>query len=399
MRRRLAILLSILKIRFPVLLLSLALLTAASLGKPILSAEHPTFVSHSPGAESPFYKPRQIFRRGEYGRQCHSSTITELSNGDLLAAWWSGRFEGSTDVVIKVARLRKGADSWQNAITASDIPERFEGNPVLFSVPDGRVWLFHVVSKRELPGRVQILFQESKDLGRTWSEPSDFVTRSGMRTRNHLIVMPNGEILFPLHDQRAGGSVFLISSDLGKAWEMSERIQTTPGNIQPTVVSVGGGELYALMRTWNQDPDKRFLWQSRSQDYGRTWEPATYSRVPTVSSAIEMVRLKNGQIVLAFNDGKERKRTPLNLALSSDGGRTWKHNRALETGEGSFSYPAIIQDGAGHIHVTYSYCRRFIKHLEVNEAWIAAEQQGAQTFTPSGHQAQSASQEIKRVAE
>ena len=387
----------ILKIRFPVLLLSLAVLTAACLGAPVVAAEHPTSVSDPPGAETPFYKARQIFKRGEYGRQCHSSTITELSNGDLLAAWWSGRFEGSTDVVIKVARLLKGADSWQRAVTACDIPERFEGNPVLFSVPDGRVWLFHVVSKPELPGRVQILFQQSKDLGRSWSEPSDFVTQSGMRTRNHPIVMPNGEILFPLHDQRAGGSVFLISSDLGKTWQKSERIQTTPGNNQPTVVSVGGGELYALMRSWNQDPDKRFLWHSRSHDYGRTWEPATYSRVPTVSSAIEMVRLNNGHMVLAFNDGKERERTPLNLTLSLDGGRTWKHNRALETGEGSFSYPAIIQTGAGHIHVTYSYRRRFIKHVELNEAWIGAEQQGGQTSASSGHQAQSTSDEIERV--
>jgi len=335
--------------------------------------ENPASVSGRSEPERPFYKARAIFKRRQYGPQCHSSTITELSNGDLLASWWSGSTEGGKDVVIKVAKLTKGADSWQEAITACDIPDRFEGNPVLFTVPDGLVWLFHIVSKSELPRdkRIQILFQQSKDQGLTWSQPEDFVTKPGIRTRNHPIVMPNGEILFPLHDQVNGGSVFLISGDLGKTWQIGGRIKTSPGHNQPTVVSRGGGELYALMRTWNPDPTKRFLWQSESHDYGRTWEPATYSSVPTVSSAIEMVRLKNGHIVLAFNDGKERERTPLNLALSLDGDRTWKYNRIVESGgRGPYSYPAIIQTQDGHIHVTYSYRRWFIKHVEVNEAWI-----------------------------
>ena len=47
---------------------------------------------------------------------------------------------------------------------------------------------------------------------------------------------------------------------------------------------------------------------------------------------------------------------------------------SLRAGAGSFSYPAVLQDRAGHIHVTYSHDRRFIKHVEVNEAWIIAGQ-------------------------
>jgi predicted neuraminidase len=90
----------------------------------------------------------------------------------------------------------------------------------------------------------------------------------------------------------------------------------------------------------------------------------------TVSSAIEMVRLANGHVVLASNDGVERERTPLTLTLSTDGGRTWTQKRNLETGEGSFSYPSIIQSRNGLIHVTYSYRRLFIKHFQVDEAWI-----------------------------
>lgn len=321
-------------------------------------------------AEAPFYRQRKIFQAGEYGPQCHSSTIAEASNGDLLAAWWSGSYEGARDVVIKVARLPRGAEKWERSETVADFPGVFEGNPVLFSLPDGRIFLFFARIESRGPEGLQIMYSVSSDLGHIWAPVKEFVTRRGIRTRNHPIVMPNGEILFPLHDQADGSSVFLISGDGGATWDMTGPVVSEPGNIQPTVVSRGNGELYALMRTWNEEPDKRFLWQSESHDYGRTWSSPVYSRIPSVSSAIEMTRLENGHIVLAFNDGRERARTPLNLALSVDNAQTWSYNRALEKGIGRFAYPAIIQTRDGHIHVTYSYNRQYIKHVEVNEAWI-----------------------------
>ena len=324
--------------------------------------------------EESFYRARSIFQAGEYGPECHSSTVTELANGDLLAAWWSGSYEGAADVVTKAARLPLGADSWGKAETVADIPDRFEGNPVLFSLPDGRVWLFFAVRDPNAPGMVQIMVRESEDLGYSWTPIKKFVTQPGIRTRNHPLMMKNGEILFPLFDHPSGQSVFLISSDLGQTWVPSQPVISDPGNIQPSVIEREDGELCALMRTWNDDPAKRFLWQSESKDYGRTWSQPTYSRMPSVGSAIEMIKLKNGRVVLAFNDGMGRERTPLNLALSLDGGKTWAYNRMLESGEGSFSYPSLVQSRNGHIHVTYSYNRKFIKHVEVNETWIKADE-------------------------
>jgi predicted neuraminidase len=182
--------------------------------------------------------------------------------------------------------------------------------------------------------------------------------------------MPNDEILFPLHDHGSGASLFFRSADLGRTWARSAPLRSEPGNVQPSVVSRGGGALYALMRTWNEDPAKRFLWQSESRDYGRSWSPPTYSSIPTVSSAIEMVGLANGHVVLAYNDGQGRERTPLTLAVSVDGGRTWARKRNLETGAGPFSYPSILQSRDGRLHVTYSYRRLYIKHVELDEAWV-----------------------------
>lgn len=320
--------------------------------------------------EAPFYKARKVFEEGEYGLQCHSSTIAQVADGDLMAAWWSGSYEGSIDAAILGARLPPGQERWEKATVLADIPGRFEGNPVLFSLPDGRLWLFFALVETQPSRAIQIMFQESEDSGRTWSPVRKFVTSIGIRPRNHPILMENGEILFPVFDQLSGRSLFLISADLGESWESTPPVQSEFFNIQPTVIQRSDGSLYALMRTWNDDPGKRFLWQSESIDHGRTWAAATLSEIPAVDSAVEMVRLKNGHLVLAYHDGQGRERTPLNLALSTDEGRTWEKICILEDGPGSFSYPSITQSKDGHIHVTYSYNRNYIKHLEINEPWI-----------------------------
>jgi hypothetical protein len=35
-----------------------------------------------------------------------------------------------------------------------------------------------------------------------------------------------------------------------------------------------------------------------------------------------------------------------------------------------YSYPALLQDRAGLIHLLYTYQRRAIKHAAFNEAWL-----------------------------
>jgi alpha-L-fucosidase len=60
-------------------------------------------------------------------------------------------------------------------------------------------------------------------------------------------------------------------------------------------------------------------------------------------------------------------RNKLSLASSSDGIH-WTDIMALENRkEGEFSYPAIIQSGNGQIYVTYTYDRKNIKFIELED--------------------------------
>jgi predicted neuraminidase len=84
-----------------------------------------------------------------------------------------------------------------------------------------------------------------------------------------------------------------------------------------------------------------------------------------------MTRLKNGHLLLVFNDqDKFDGRTPLHIALSTDEGRTWGKPLILETNPGEYSYPSIFQSADGMIHIIYTFRRYSIKHVEMNEDWI-----------------------------
>ena len=72
----------------------------------------------------------------------HGSTIVELPNGDLLAAWFQGNGERwADDVRIMGARLLKGQNQWTEPFLMADVPDFPDINPVLFLDPKQKLWL------------------------------------------------------------------------------------------------------------------------------------------------------------------------------------------------------------------------------------------------------------------
>ena len=76
-------------------------------------------------------------------------------------------------------------------------------------------------------------------------------------------------------------------------------------------------------------------------------------------------------------------RAPLSLAISEDGGQTWRRRRNLEIGDGycmtnnsadqrnrEYSYPSIVQGTDGALHIAFTYFRQRIKYVTVDESWV-----------------------------
>jgi predicted neuraminidase len=72
----------------------------------------------------------------------HGSTIVELPDGELLAAWFQGSGERwADDVRIMGARLKKGEDHWSRPFLMADTPGFPDINPILFMDAQKRLWL------------------------------------------------------------------------------------------------------------------------------------------------------------------------------------------------------------------------------------------------------------------
>lgn len=96
---------------------------------------------------------------------------------------------------------------------------------------------------------------------------------------------------------------------------------------------------------------------------------------------IDRYTLHDGRIVIAFNP-QTSGRDPLAVALSADSGLTWPQQRNVQHGlsrtsggDGAgneFSYPTILQDRNGTIHMMYTYLRETIKYKSFNPEWISS---------------------------
>jgi len=326
---------------------------------------------------------------------CHAATLVELSDGHLLAAWFAGTHEGHPDVAIWLAHF--DGKGWSEPVKVADEPDVPLWNPVLFRDKADTVWLFYKAAPT-VPAWTGV-YTKSLDGGQTWSTPTALPAGLLGPAKNKPVTLSNGDILcgtsseswhswacwveisgdggqnwskhgpiaapgHPLALLRAGPEYGTGTGDLVSAtWDATSHKLVLPqehyGVIQPTVWEVAPGRLKMLMRATRR---VGVVCGSCSDDYGRTWSPASPTDIPHPNSGLDAVRLSDGRIVLACNPTQEG-RTPLSLLVSEDNGETWPWRRDLETGSGEYSYPSIIQAADGQVHVVYTYRRRQIRHL------------------------------------
>lgn len=314
-----------------------------------------------------------IFEKAPFA-QCHASTLVDLPGGEVLAAWFGGVREGDNSVEIWTSRRSQGR--WSEPVAVTQYPEMPCWNPVLFRDPQNKVWLFFKVgpSPREWTGGYRI----SEDNGRTWGPVVYLAAGLLGPIKNKPVLLSNGNIIAgtsveagyrsdtpPDAPYRAWSCWVELSADGGKSWQKYGPIAVPEENygvIQPTIWESSPGQLKMLMRSTRRIG---YICESRSSDGGKTWTPARPTHLQHPGSGIDAVRLRDGRIVLIYNHTKQG-RSPLNLAVSRDDGKTWSKPYILEDEPGEFSYPAIIQAGDGKIHITYTWKRTRIKYLVID---------------------------------
>ena len=295
--------------------------------------------------------------------QCHASTLVQLPNDTILSAWFGGTEEGHDDVGIW--GCRRSRQQWSEPRLIAKVRQEAHWNPVLFCASDGRLHLFFKVGKNtEL---WQTWTMVSDDKGTVWSQPRELVPGDyGGRgpVKNKPIILSDGAWLAPASvERRELYDVFVDRSiDNGQTWEATDLIPldrskvTGTGVVQPTLWESGPGYVHMLIRSSSGK-----ICRSDSKDFGRTWSAIYQTGLPNNNSGIDLAKLHNGTLALAYNpvSGDWGERTPLSVALSYDNGKTWPHRLDIETGDGEFSYPAIVPTAKG-IAMTYTWNRERI---------------------------------------
>jgi len=296
--------------------------------------------------------------------QCHASTLVRLDDGQFLVAWFGGTEEKNPDVGIWMSKGQPG--NWGKPTEVAKIREDAHWNPVLQKTSDGKVFLYFKVGKEIAQWETWV--KTSNDGGDTWSDAYELVKGDkGGRgpVKDKLIELADGTWLAGASNEVKNWEVFVDrSEDKGKTWKASPyfKIDTTEikgkGAIQPTMWESKPGNVHMLVRTTGG-----VIGRSDSYDNGKAWSPIKKTSMPNPNSGIDVAKLADGTLALTYNpdDKNWGSRSPLNLALSYDNGKTWPDQFELDKGDkkDEFSYPAIISWGDS-VAVTYTWNRKTI---------------------------------------
>jgi predicted neuraminidase len=298
-----------------------------------------------------------IYERAPFP-SCHASTIEETKSG-FIAAWFGGTDEKNPDVGIWVARRENGPWTAPVEVANGIQPDGSRHpcwNPVLFQPKQGPLMLFYKVGPS--PSRWWGMLMTSTDQGRTWSKPAKLPDGMLGPIRSKPVELADGTILCGSSSEHDGWKIhFERTPDLGKTWTRTKAVSDPKefDAIQPTIL-VHNNQLQALCRSRQGRITE--VWSS---DNGYTWGPMKATALPNPSAGVDGVTLKDGRHLLVYNH-TSRGRTPLNIAVSTDG-RDWQPYVTLESEPGEYSYPAMIQARDGSVHITYTWKRERIRHV------------------------------------
>lgn len=361
--------------------------------------------------------------------QNHASFLHLADDGALICAWFGGTLEGKSDISIFASVLRAGSDQWGEPQQLSFDPDHSEQNPVLFSAPDGKLFLFHTSQPSGNQDECRIRMVE---VTCDASDPTQLKAGEGLYldlprgcfVRAPLTIREDGAWLLPIfrciqrpgqkwngsHDRAAVG----ISEDAGKTWRLDDLDHST-GCVHMSPVALGDARLAAVFRRRQAD----FVYRTESFDGGRTWSKPHATDVPNNNSSISAIALRDGRVAMICNPvnadmSSDRRaslydelgedddrpdaspdggcvpiwgvpRAPVTVCLSQDGARSFPTRITIEDGPGTclsnnstdghnkeMSYPWLLEGADGSLHIAYTYYRRAIKYVRLAPGWASA---------------------------
>lgn len=327
-----------------------------------------------------FSKRTVIFATEQAPRHSEASVI-ELRDGSLLMAWQSHKCSehGSDDTApstISLMNSYDGGKSWENERVGVSMIDGCVNvySPTLLRNKDGSISLYYKRYMRLERGKQTLgsyYRKSSADEGESWGEEEILWDRKPYGTHNHSIKrLSDGAIVIPLSETEGGWCTddhsyvsVLRSEDDGKSFVKSNRI-TVPmrGLMEPCIAERSDGVLNMVMRT-----QLGAVFFSESHDGGLNWaKPQTTGlRAPESCPCIVSVPNSDAQLVIWNNAEYDMtwrshygKRTPLTMAISRDGLKSFTDFFDIETNEDyAYTNPSVTVTEDGLFVLNYWSCK------------------------------------------
>lgn len=320
----------------------------------------------------------------------HSATAVELADGSVRAYWFGGSREGAGDVAIWSGLWQGGSWSKPEIVVDRDQVShgirrlvRKLGNPVASVGEDGRVTLFVVsVSLGGWSGSAInriVLDREGRRVSTMSRLVASPILNLGTLVRGAALKGAPAEMLLPAYHEtiKKFPQVLRIGGD-GRVWTRGGPM--VRGDLfQPWMLGSNGmgGELF--LRRGEGAEEK--VHHSHEEGAGEWSEPVPIP-VANPNAGISALRLSDGSLLLAANpDPGSRENLVLLRASTPEG--PWETVFVVDTSEREsderdlprveYSYPWLMMDREGAVHLFYTWNRREIRHWRIGQDQLKGE--------------------------
>ena len=298
----------------------------------------------------------------------------------LVYCDFQGPHDHSRADIVKVISKDQGRNWSEPEILQSCVEGQNVMSPGLLRLDNGNI-AFSFMQKTN-DGNCLPFFRTSYDDAGTWTEPQLMISQPGYYVVNNdrLCQTSSGRIILPYAYSPNVGLVeksecgVIYSDDYGKNWTPGkqqikinrENVRTplsladNSGNIwrqtldagifcqEPGVIERDDGSLLMWART-----NGAYMYMAVSNDGSDTW--SDFQAAPDIISPVSPQSIKKipgtGRMLCVYNDHSDFRygetewnwRTPLSLAVSDDGGRSWRRIGDLESDRShSYCYTSIL---------------------------------------------------------
>ncbi len=315
---------------------------------------------------------------GEENPRNSEGDFIQLNDGRILFVYSHFTGGGSDHAAAHLAGRYSsdGGNTW----TERDVlvvPKEGDWNVMsvsLLRLRSGEIALFY--ARKNSLTDCRPLMRISQDEAKTWGEPITVIPDDEMGyyvlNNDRVVQLKSGRLVVPLalHNKPGwekpdwdGTIVCYLSDDDGRSWRRGrdEHQAHTPDGKritlqEPGVIEMSDGRLMMFCRTRS---GSQYL--SFSGDQGETWSAFEPSNILSPCSPASIERIpQTGDLLLVWNnheniaDELRGMRTPLNVAISRDEGKSWENVKTLaDDPHGWYCYTAVEFVGD---HVLLGHC-------------------------------------------